>query len=110
MKCIIIGCGKVGTTLAEQLCQEHHDVVLMDSSAKRLQSIPENIDALRIVGNGSSIQAQMEAGVDEADILIAVTGSDELNLLCCLIAKKSRKMQHHRPGPQPGLQPGNQLY
>ena len=91
MKCIIIGCGKVGTTLAEQLCQERHDVVLMDSSAKRLQSIPENIDALRIVGNGSSIQAQMEAGVDEADILIAVTGSDELNLLCCLIAKKAGK-------------------
>ena len=89
MKCIIIGCGKVGITLAEQLCQENHDVVIMDASAKRMQDIPENIDAMRIVGNGASIQAQMEAGVNEADILIAVTGSDELNLLCCLIAKKA---------------------
>lgn len=91
MKCIIIGCGKVGITLAEQLCQENHDVVIMDTSAKRMQDIPENIDAMRIVGNGASIQAQMEAGVNEADILIAVTGSDELNLLCCLIAKKAGK-------------------
>ena len=91
MKCIIIGCGKVGITLAEQLCQENHDVVIMDASSKRMQDIPENIDAMRIVGNGASIQAQMEAGVNEADILIAVTGSDELNLLCCLIAKKAGK-------------------
>ncbi|HJB06767.1 MAG TPA: Trk system potassium transporter TrkA [Candidatus Enterocloster faecavium] len=91
MKCIIIGGGKVGITLAEQLCQENHDVVIMDASAKRMQDIPESIDALRIVGNGASIQAQMEAGVNEADILIAVTGSDELNLLCCLIAKKAGK-------------------
>ena len=91
MKCIIIGCGKVGITLAEQLCQENHDVVIMEASAKRMQDIPENIDAMRIVGNGASIQAQMEAGVNEADILIAVTGSDELNLLCCLIAKKAGK-------------------
>ena len=91
MKCIIIGCGKVGITLAEQLCQANHDVVIMDASAERMQDIPENIDAMRIVGNGASIQAQMEAGVNEADILIAVTGSDELNLLCCLIAKKAGK-------------------
>lgn len=91
MKCIIIGGGKVGITLAEQLCQENHDVIIMDASAKRMQDIPESIDALRIVGNGASIQAQMEAGVNEADILIAVTGSDELNLLCCLIAKKAGK-------------------
>ncbi len=89
MKCIIIGCGKVGVTLAEQLWQEKHDVVIIDSSAKRLQEVPDYIDALQIMGNGASIQAQMEAGVNEADILIAVTGSDELNLLCCLIAKKA---------------------
>lgn len=93
MRCIIIGCGKVGLTLAEQLGGEEHDVMLVDSSAKRLQEVPESIDALRIVGNGSSVQVQMEAGVDQADILIAVTGSDELNLLCCLIAKKAGKCQ-----------------
>lgn len=89
MKIIIIGCGKVGMTLAEQLCEEEHDLVLIDSNASKLQSVSEELDALRIVGNGSSIHTQIEADVQHADILIAVTGSDELNLLCCLIAKKA---------------------
>ena len=86
MRIIIIGCGKVGLSLAEQLNEEHHDLVIIDSSAESLQEVPENIDAMKIVGNGSSIQTLLEAGVDEADILIAVTESDELNLLCGLIA------------------------
>ena len=81
MRIIIIGCGKVGLSLAEQLNEEHHDLVIIDSSAESLQEVPENIDAMKIVGNGSSIQTLLEAGVDEADILIAVTESDELNLL-----------------------------
>ena len=89
MRIIIIGCGKVGLSLAEQLNEEHHDLVIIDSSAESLQEVPENIDAMKIVGNGSSIQTLLEAGVDEADILIAVTESDELNLLCGLIAKKA---------------------
>ncbi|MEY8336469.1 Trk system potassium transporter TrkA [Lachnospiraceae bacterium 62-35] len=89
MRIIIIGCGKVGLTLAEQLCEENHDVVIIDSSVKSLQEVSEDVDALKIVGNGSSIQTLLEAGVDQADILIAVTESDELNLLCGLIAKKA---------------------
>ena len=89
MKIIIIGCGKVGLTLAELLSAENHDVVLVDSSSQKLQSIPESLDGLRILGNGASINTQLEAGVEDADILIAVTGSDELNLPCCLIAKKA---------------------
>ena len=89
MDIIIIGCGKVGMTLAERLLMENHNLVLVDNSAQRLQEIPENIEALRILGNGSSINTQMEAGVEHADILIAVTESDELNLLCCVIAKKT---------------------
>lgn len=91
MNIIIIGCGKVGITLAELLSAEHHDIVLVDESNQKLQSIPEALDALRVLGNGASINTLMEAGVDAADILIAVTGSDELNLLCCLIAKKAGK-------------------
>ncbi len=87
MKIIIVGCGKVGMTLAEQLSQEHYSVVLVDHSLEKIHRISENIDALRICGNGSSIGTLMEAGVDTADVLIAVTGSDELNLLCCLIAQ-----------------------
>lgn len=93
MNVIIIGCGKVGITLAEQLVQEHHNLVLIDSSAQRLAQIPEELDAIRLYGNGSSINTLMEAGVESADILIAVTGSDELNLLCCLIAKKAGQCQ-----------------
>lgn len=91
MDIIIIGCGKVGITLAELLSAEHHNIVLVDDSSQKLQSIPESLDALRVQGNGASINTLMEAGVNSADILIAVTGSDELNLLCCLIAKKAGK-------------------
>lgn len=87
MKIIIIGCGKVGATLAEQLSKEHYDVVLVDNSVQKLHEISESIDALTVIGNGSSSSTLMEAGVDTADILIAVTGSDELNLLCCLVAQ-----------------------
>lgn len=89
MKIIIIGCGKVGITLAELLSAENHDIVLVEESSQKLASIPEDLDGLRVCGNGASINTQMEAGVEEADILIAVTGSDEMNLLCCLIAKKA---------------------
>ena len=89
MNIIIIGCGKVGTTLAEQLVKETHNVVMIDSSPERVQSVSEDIDAIKLVGNGASIAILMEAGVQNADILIAVTGSDELNLLCCLIARKA---------------------
>ena len=89
MNIIIIGCGKVGTTLAEQLVKENHNVVMVDNSLERVQSVSEDIDAIKLVGNGASIAIQMEAGVQNADILIAVTGSDELNLLCCLIARKA---------------------
>lgn len=64
-------------------------MVLVDESSQKLSSVPEEIDALRILGNGASINTQIEAGIETADILIAVTGSDELNLLCCLIAKKA---------------------
>lgn len=89
MKIIIIGCGKVGVALTEELSQENHDVTIIDISAKKLQDNRDNLDALQIVGNGSSVTTLMEAGVEQADIVIAVTGSDELNLLCCLLAKQN---------------------
>ncbi len=89
MDIIIIGCGKVGTTLAEQLVKEEHNVVMVDTSQERVQRVSEDIDAIKLVGNGASIAIQKEAGIETADLLIAVTGSDELNLLCCLIARKA---------------------
>lgn len=87
MEIIIIGCGKVGSALAEQLSQEDHNITIIDISSERLQEIGDDIDAMQIVGNGSSIQTLTDAGVSEADILIAVTNSDEMNLLCCVIAR-----------------------
>ena len=82
MNIIIIGCGKVGMTLAELLSAENHNIVLVDESPAKIQAIPESLDALRITGNGASIGVLRDAGIREADILIAVTGQDELNLLC----------------------------
>lgn len=89
MKIIIIGCGKVGSTLVEQLSAEGHDIVIVDNQEKKLEAPANAYDVMTLVGNGSSFTVQMEAGVATADLLIAVTGSDELNLLCCLIAKKA---------------------
>lgn len=89
MHIIIVGCGKVGRTLAEQLQEENIDLYLIDTVEKTINDITEDIDAMGIVGNGASINTLMEAGINTADILIAVTASDELNLLCCLIAQKT---------------------
>ena len=89
MKIIIVGCGKVGSALAEQLDREGHEITLIDNKASAINNINNTLDVLGIVGNGASYSIQMSAGIETADLLIAVTGSDELNLLCCLIAKKA---------------------
>ena len=89
MKIIIVGDGKVGATLAEQLSNEGNDIVIVDKDAEKVQDISNACDIMGVVGSGSSHNVQLEAGIREANLLIAVTGSDELNLLCCLIAKKA---------------------
>lgn len=89
MKIIIVGCGNVGFTLAGQLSKEGHDITVVDTKEQLVENVSNSFDVLGVVGNGTSSNTQLEAGVDEADLLIAVTGSDELNLLCCLIAKKA---------------------
>lgn len=91
MNIIILGSGKVGRTLAEQLSNEGHNIVMVDIIAKKVQDISEDADIMGVLGNASSINTLLDAGIETADILIAVTGSDELNLLCCLIAKKVSK-------------------
>ena len=93
MNIIIVGCGKVGYTLVEQLSNEEHNIVVVDKSAEKVQYITDNLDAMGIVGNGVSYQTLQEAGVANSDLVIAVTGSDEENLLCCLIAKKTGNCQ-----------------
>ena len=89
MQIIIVGCGKVGRTLAEQLQEEDTDITLIDINADTINEIIDEVDAMGVVGNGASINTLMEAGIETADILIAVTVSDEMNLLCCLIAQKT---------------------
>ena len=89
MNIIIVGCGKVGTTLAQQLGSEKHDITLIDSNPERISSLADSLDAKVLQGNGVSFKMLQEAGISRADLLIAVTGSDEENLLCCCIAKKA---------------------
>jgi len=93
MNIIIVGCGKVGYTLVEQLSNEEHNIVVIDKSAEKVRYITDDLDALGVIGNGVSYQTLQEAGVSTADLVIAVTGSDEENLLCCLIAKKAGNCQ-----------------
>lgn len=89
MKIIIVGIGKVGQSLAAELSREGNDITVIDNKEEVVQEFASQYDLMGIVGNGSIYSTQIEAGIAEADLLIAVTGSDELNLLCCLIAKKA---------------------
>ncbi len=88
MKIIIIGDGKIGSVLAEQLSREKHEVTLVDRSSGPLDQSNNELDVMIVEGDGASNAVQRDAGVENADLLIACTGADELNLLCCLIAKK----------------------
>lgn len=88
MKILIIGDGKIGSILAEQLSLEKHEVTLVDRSAERLGQSNNELDVMIVEGDGASRAVQLEAGADKADLVIACTGEDERNLLCCLIAKK----------------------
>lgn len=85
---IIVGCGKVGLTLVEQLSKEGHDITIIDKNAQKVQEVSGMYDIMGLAGNGASYNVQMEAGIESADLIIAVTPSDELNLLCCTIAKQ----------------------
>lgn len=91
MKIIIAGCGKVGYALAQQLNEEGHDLTLIDNSADRLQPALSNLDLQGVVGNASSFLTLLEADIEHTDLLIAVTGQDEINLISCLLAKKASK-------------------
>jgi len=88
MKIIIIGAGKVGYNLAENLSKSNHDVIIIDKNYAALSKAEENLEVLCIKGSGVSTNILMEAGIETADLLIAVTNSDEVNMVCCLTAKK----------------------
>ena len=89
MNIIIVGCGKVGKVLAEQLSGPDNSIKVVDIDAKRANDLADKHDVLAVVGNGATYAVLQQANVAECDLVIAVTGSDEQNLLCCLLAKKS---------------------
>ncbi len=93
MNIIIVGCGKVGQALAEQLNNEGDNITVIDLDSEKVNALTSRYDIMGVTGNGATHLTQQEAGITRADLLIAVTGSDELNLLCCLIAKKAGDCQ-----------------
>ena len=88
MHIIIIGCGKVGRYLVRELAEENHNITIVDINEETVRNTAAQYDIMGVVGNGTSYTALEEAGIQDADIAIAVTESDEVNLLCCFIAKK----------------------
>ena len=91
MKIVIVGCGKVGLTLAQSLTNEKHNVILVDKNHEVLENALSTTDCMSVLGNGAIQSVLIEAQVESADYLIACTSSDEINILTCLIARKSSK-------------------
>ena len=88
MKIVIVGCGRIGTTILASLVSEGHDVVAIDISADAVAEIRDVYDAMCVCGNGTDYETLLEAGVDKADVFVAVTHSDEFNCMSCLLAKR----------------------
>jgi len=88
MKIVIIGDGKVGNTLTQELTREGHDLMVIDSRKDVLTQAEERLDVMVMQGNGASVEVQRQAGVATCDLMIAVTSADEINFMCCMIARK----------------------
>lgn len=88
MNIIVVGIGKVGYAVAERLTQENHDVTVIDTDENVINDILQDIDVIGIIGNGASSKTLKNAGIEDTDMLIALTGNDEVNILCCLLANK----------------------
>ena len=88
MKIVIIGLGTIGKTILKSLSGEGHTITIIDEDKDRIESLIEQYDAFGVVGNGACMDIQMEAGMPDADLAMALTGSDELNVFACLVAKK----------------------
>lgn len=88
MNIIIVGDGKVGYTLAQFLSKDGHDITIIDKNAEALNRASETLDVMCVRGNGANVRTLIDAGIESADIIISVTGNDELNMVCCLAAKQ----------------------
>lgn len=88
MKVIIAGAGDIGEDLARRLTLEHHDVVVLEKDSEKIPDIEDKLDVMVVQETGERISALIDAGIKDADVFIAVTNSDELNIMFCMIAKK----------------------
>ena len=88
MNIIVVGDGKVGYTLAEYLSKDGHDVTIVDKNRHALQKASETLDVLCVMGSGANLRTLIEAGAETADVVIAATTNDEMNMVCCLAAKQ----------------------
>lgn len=89
MKIIIVGAGKVGYTLAQRLTQDGYDIIVVEKDDERRATIEHNLDIMTVAGNGASPKLLAELGLDEVEMVIAVTDSDEVNMIACVAAKQA---------------------
>lgn len=87
MKIVVIGCDKIGSSVVERLLEDEHSVCVVDIDASRVKRAFDKYEITGVVGNGASYDVQKKAGVDKADLVIASTNIDEVNILCCMVAK-----------------------
>ena len=106
---IIVGCGKVGAALTAQLSREDNLVTVIDTDSIVVRNVSNTYDVMGIVGNGASYQVLQEADIEHADLMIAVTKSDEMNLLCCHRQTGSR-LSHHRQSSKSDVSGGERIY
>lgn len=88
MNILIIGCGKAGSILTQTLCKEGHDITVMDTDSEVVTHVIDNFDAQAIEGNGLIVKNLLEAGAETANVVIAMTESDETNIMCCMMARR----------------------
>ena len=86
MKIIILGAGQVGGSLAERLTDENNDITVVDKDADILRNLQDHLDINTVAGDSAHPETLRRAGADEADMLIAVTNSDEINMMACQVA------------------------
>lgn len=88
MKIVIAGAGRIGYSIAHELSKENHDIIVIEKNEARLKEVSNNLDVLTLQGNAASYETLAQADLKDTDLLVAVTHEDEVNLLCCLTAKK----------------------
>ena len=88
MKIIVVGGGKVGFAIASEVSREGHDVTVIERDVQVAERLSAALDIMVLCGNGAELSMQREAGVSKCDLLIAATPNDELNMICCILARK----------------------